>query len=64
MEPIWKTRHESFGDLKIRFESETYNGRPADTKVFINGNLLCWISYQEIDEFLTKLQNAVSEHRI
>lgn len=64
MEPTWKIRKETIGDLDIRFESETYDGRPADTKVFVNGGLLCWICYDEIQEFLNKLQSAVSEHRI
>ncbi len=65
MEVSWKKRNEQIGDLQIRFESEVWPGsKPADTKVFVNGGLLCWICYDEIDDFLNKMNQVVNDHRI
>jgi len=59
-----KTRNESIGDLTILFECEPCDGKYLDTKATINGELLCWISWPEIDNMILELNIVFSKYRI
>ncbi len=59
-----KTVKKSFGNMTLVFTCEECEGQYLDTKVTINGETLCWVSFPEIDTFVEKLDNTMSDHRI
>lgn len=54
------------GDLPLLFEGEQWKGTPEilDTKVSINGEMLCWITWKDKEDFTKKLNDIIGEHRI
>lgn len=55
----------TFGDFNLKFTGEQYSGNPIlDTKVELNGETLCWITWEERKEFARKLDDVLSEYRI
>ena len=52
------------GDANVDLKGETWDGQTLDIEVKINGKLLCWISWDQKEEFLSKLNTIISEYRI
>jgi len=52
------------GHATVNLEIEVEDGKKWDTKVEIGGELLCFISGPEIDNFKTELNDLVEKHRI
>lgn len=54
------------GELLMLFEGEKWKGTSEilDTKVSINGEMLCWIIWKDREEFTRKLNSIIEEHRI
>ncbi len=52
----------AIGDLALEITSDK-NDYP-DTKVQIYGETLCWISYNDIDEFTRELNDVINKYRI
>lgn len=62
------TKNTNIGDLKIQLISETdEKGKLWDTKVTVfnrDFNSICWISGEEIDNFLNEINEVISKYRI
>lgn len=53
------------GRLEMILEGEQFPGSSIlDTKVTINGETLCWISWPEKDEFQKKLNDLIHQYSI
>ena len=48
----------------LRFSCEECEGEFLDTKVTINGTLLCWITFSELDQFVTEFSTIIGKYRI
>lgn len=63
--PITNTININLGDeVKFTAISEWDGARRMDTKILLAGKQLCFVSGEEYQEFLDKLQNLVNEYRI
>lgn len=51
-------------NLTINCESEVSDGILLDTKVTIEAGCLCWVSGEERDEFIAKMQEIIDKYRI
>jgi len=63
-EPRYYTEKHFIGDLEIMFQGEQWEKEILDTKVTINGECLCWVTWNQKEEFLKKLQDTIEEYRI
>lgn len=53
------------GDLNLKFEGDKFSGQPIlDTKVTINDETLCWISWPDKSKFEKELNEVISKYRI
>ncbi len=52
------------GNLKITATSEVHLGEILDTKIEIDGGVLCWVAGNECDEFIDKIQALIIQYRI
>ena len=52
------------GHLTVSMESDVDNGEVLDTKVEVEGSLLCYVAGNQRDKFIQKLQGLVDEYRI
>lgn len=59
-----RTIHKTHGDISLRFEAESCQGEYLDTKVFLNGNFLCWITFADVEAFSDEIGATVSKFRI
>jgi hypothetical protein len=59
---ITQTHH--VGDLSIQLDGENWGNGLEDTKVSINGQLLCWVTWKEKDNFLNELKDVINKYRI
>lgn len=66
MEPIYRNESDTLGHSNIDLTAESWDEGKTflDTKVEINGELLCHISYPEKDFFMKELQDVISKYRI
>lgn len=65
MGPKKFTSSKMIGDLEITFTGEKYPGDPIlDTKVEINGEQLCWITWNDKENFFSELESTVEKYRI
>ena len=62
MGTITKTKY--VGDSALLFTCTNEGGGLLDTKVEINDEPLCWITYSEIDKFTEELEDVVNKYRI
>lgn len=62
--PIVISQTHYIGDLTLQLDGENWGNGLEDTKVSIDGKLLCWIQWNEKDNFLNELKNVVSKYRI
>ena len=46
------------------FEYELCDGEYLDTKVTLNGSLLCWISFPDLEAFVDEFAEFMSKYRI
>ena len=52
-------------NLRITFKGEQYKGMPVlDTKVEIEGGTLCYITWEEKENFFTELQALIDRYAI
>lgn len=51
-------------DLEILFTSDVYDGQILDTKVEINGETLCWIAGEGIQNFSSELKKLIQTFSI
>jgi hypothetical protein len=64
-EPKISTVTKTLGTLNVKFEGEQYSGHPVlDTKVSINGEVICWITWNDRDSFMNELQSVISKYYI
>lgn len=64
-EPTQHHATSSFGNLKLNFTGESYDADDIrDTKVEINGETLCFISWQDKQQFVFDLQHTIAKYRI
>jgi len=64
-EPKYYTEKHYIGDLLFTFKGEKYPNNPIlDTKVYLNEQQLCWISWPQRDEFLKELNDTIEKFRI
>lgn len=64
-EPKIHTVTKTFGELEIKLEGEQYRGQPIlDTRVSIDGKTVCWISWENKDEFIEELQEPIRKYCI
>lgn len=63
-EPIIYRDSVAVGDLMVEFKGEQWGDKIQDTEVKIGDSLLCWISWETKDEFITELSAVVNKHRI
>ncbi len=64
-EPRIFKEEKNIGRLNIKFEGEQYSALPIlDTKVSINGETLCWITWKDKDQFISKINNIIDEYQI
>ena len=58
----------SFGDTTLRLTSDVVKGEKLDTRVEISANgeweTLCWVSGEQVDEFVSNLQKLIQHYRI
>lgn len=54
----------SLGHSEVVFKCDPEGHEYLDTSVYVNGTLLCWISFPELDEFFNELSAVVSKYRI
>lgn len=54
------------GDTSILFEGELYYdvGETLDTKVSIDGTLLCWINWDDKTDFLSRINEVINKYKI
>jgi hypothetical protein len=51
--------------LSVEIKAERVEGHPLlDSEVSIGGNQLCWISFQQKDEFIKELQQVIDKYKI
>ncbi len=51
-------------NLKLDIRCRDEGGEYLDTRIQINGDTLCWVSYPELDDFVKELQAVISKYRI
>jgi len=59
-----KTLIKSCDNNTLKFECEGIEGEYLDTQVFFNGELLCWCSFPEAEQFAEELFAVISKYRI
>ena len=64
-EPRYYTDTKSFCDFNLEFKGEQYKGSPIlDTSVKINGQTLCWINWQDKEQFVQELRAIINRFKI
>ncbi len=64
-EPKITTTERIFGNLTLKFEGEQFKGWPIqDTKVSIGNKTLCWISWEDKDNFHKALNRIIEQYEI
>jgi hypothetical protein len=60
-----KTKTEYIGNNFLEFDCDDFdNGQWLDTKVYFNGELLCVITGNTIDNFIEDFQNLINKYKI
>jgi len=64
-EPKIHKEKTQLGNLPIEFEGEQFKGSEIlDTRVKLNGETLCWITWVNKDIFLRELSRTISKYEI
>jgi len=58
------TIYRFIGDAKFAFTTEWIENSKTDTKVSLNGDIICFISPDKINEFSKKLEDLINDYRI
>lgn len=59
-----KTRKEVIHGLNFSFVSDVLDGCLFDTKVSVNGVILCWIQGDAIDDFICEFDVLIDKFKI
>lgn len=58
------TNKYKIGYLYAEIISDIDQGKKLDSKIMINNDVLCWISGDQIDEFLFKINSLIAQYKI
>jgi len=59
-----KVIKKSIQGFDIIFECEPCEGEYLDTRVIINGERVCWITFTDIDKFCREFEGVFAKYRI
>jgi hypothetical protein len=59
-----KMKSVELGDSTLEFRCEPCEGEYLDTSVMINGQSLCWITWNDVEKFIEEIRLPISKYSI
>lgn len=56
--------HSRIGNLEVKLTSELIDNKRMDTQIKVTAGTLCYVAGEDIDPFLTELNQVIDKYRI